>query len=147
MWRQDGLTGVINGVTPSDGEGSDRVVDVDMAGGNDTINAMMVMGNTAIYTDSKNDLEGAKSGDDLITLRRGVWGWGKPAGGMDAPAMGMAGDGDQVFLPVPAMINLSFPGSFLMIKNTLGQEELKVRQLIIGVICHTAIHAQMSPSL
>lgn len=96
-WRQDGLTGVINGVTPSDGEGSDRVVDVDMAGGNDTINAMMVMGNTAIYTDSKNDLEGAKSGDDLITLRRGVWGWGKPAGGMDAPAMGMAGDGDQVF--------------------------------------------------
>ena len=97
MWRQDGLTGVINGVTPSDGEGSDRVVDVDMAGGNDTINAMMVMGNTAIYTDSKNDLEGAKSGDDLITLRRGVWGWGKPAGGMDAPAMGMAGDGDQVF--------------------------------------------------
>ena len=97
MWRQDGLTGVINGVTPSDGEGSDRVVDVDMAGGNDTINAMMVMGNTVIYTDSKNDLEGAKSGDDLITLRRGVWGWGKPAGGMDAPAMGMAGDGDQVF--------------------------------------------------
>ncbi|MDK9429463.1 hypothetical protein QP016_01755 [Gallibacterium anatis] len=97
MWRKDGLTGVINGVTPSDGEGSDRVVDVDMAGGNDTINAMMVMGNTAIYTNSKNDLEGAKSGDDLITLRRGVWGWGKPAGGMDAPAMGMAGDGDQVF--------------------------------------------------
>lgn len=96
-WRQDGFTGMINGVTPSDGEGTDRVVDIDMAGGDDTVSAMMVMANTAIYTDSKGDLEGDKSGNDTIHLSRGVWGYGVPAQRIYSPAMGMAGDGDQVF--------------------------------------------------
>lgn len=96
-WRQDGFTGMINGVTPSDGEGADRVVDIDMAGGDDTVSAMMVMANTAIYTDSKGDLEGDKSGNDTIHLSRGVWGYGVPAQRIYSPAMGMAGDGDQVF--------------------------------------------------
>lgn len=97
MWRKDGFTGMINGVTPSDGEGADRVVDIDMAGGDDTVSAMMVMANTAIYTDSKGDLEGDKSGNDTIHLSRGVWGYGVPAQRIYSPAMGMAGDGDQVF--------------------------------------------------
>lgn len=96
-WRKDGFTGMINGVTPSDGEGTDRVVDIDMAGGDDTVSAMMVMANTAIYTDSKGDLEGDKSGNDTIHLSRGVWGYGVPAQRIYSPAMGMAGDGDQVF--------------------------------------------------
>ncbi|MEH8028940.1 hypothetical protein P9074_09160 [Gallibacterium anatis] len=96
-WRKDGFTGMINGVTPSDGEGADRVVDIDMAGGDDTVSAMMVMANTAIYTDSKGDLEGDKSGNDTIHLSRGVWGYGVPAQRIYSPAMGMAGDGDQVF--------------------------------------------------
>ncbi|KGQ41244.1 hypothetical protein JP35_00645 [Gallibacterium anatis] len=96
-WRQDGFTGMINGVTPSDGEGANRVVDIDMAGGDDTVSAMMVMANTAIYTDSKGDLEGDKSGNDTIHLSRGVWGYGVPAQRIYSPAMGMAGDGDQVF--------------------------------------------------
>lgn len=96
-WRQDGFTGMINGVTPSDDEGADRVVDIDMAGGDDTVSAMMVMANTAIYTDSKGDLEGDKSGNDTIHLSRGVWGYGVPAQRIYSPAMGMAGDGDQVF--------------------------------------------------
>ena len=97
MWRKDGFTGMINGVTPSDGEGADRVVDIDMAGGDDTVSAMMVMANTAIYTDSKGDLEGDKSGNDTIHLSRGVWGYGVSAQRIYSPAMGMAGDGDQVF--------------------------------------------------
>ena len=96
-WRQDGFTGMINGVTPSDGEGADRVVDIDMAGGDDTVSAMMVMANTAIYTDSKGDLEGDKSGNDTIHLSRGVWGYGTASYFKYSPAMGMAGDGDQVF--------------------------------------------------
>lgn len=96
-WRKDGFTGMINGVTPSDDEGADRVVDIDMAGGDDTVSAMMVMANTAIYTDSKGDLEGDKSGNDTIHLSRGVWGYGVPAQRIYSPAMGMAGDGDQVF--------------------------------------------------
>ena len=96
-WRQDGFTGMINGVTPSDGEGADRVVDIDMAGGDDTVSAMMVMANTAIYTDSKGDLEGDKSGNDTIHLSRGVWGYGTATYLKYSPAMGMAGDGDQVF--------------------------------------------------
>jgi len=96
-WRKDGFTGMINGVTPSDGEGADRVVDIDMAGGDDTVSAMMVMANTAIYTDSKGDLEGDKSGNDTIHLSRGVWGYGTATYLKYSPAMGMAGDGDQVF--------------------------------------------------
>ncbi|WP_256940356.1 hypothetical protein [Gallibacterium anatis] len=96
-WRKDGFTGMINGVTPSDGDGTDRVVDIDMAGGDDTVSAMMVMANTAIYTDSKGDLEGDKSGNDTIHLSRGVWGYGTASYFKYSPAMGMAGDGDQVF--------------------------------------------------
>ncbi|MEH8047897.1 hypothetical protein [Gallibacterium anatis] len=99
-WRKDGFTGMINGVTPSDGEGADRVVDIDMAGGDDTVSAMMVMANTAIYTDSKGDLEGDKSGNDTIHLSRGVWGYGTATYFKYSPAMGMAGDGDQVFFTV-----------------------------------------------
>ncbi|WP_246874690.1 hypothetical protein [Gallibacterium anatis] len=96
-WHKDGFTGMINGVTPSDGDGTDRVVDIDMAGGDDTVSAMMVMANTAIYTDSKGDLEGDKSGNDTIHLSRGVWGYGTATYFKYSPAMGMAGDGDQVF--------------------------------------------------
>lgn len=96
-WHKDGFTGMINGVTPSDGDGTDRVVDIDMAGGDDTVSAMMVMANTAIYTDSKGDLEGDKSGNDTIHLSRGVWGYGTASYFKYSPAMGMAGDGDQVF--------------------------------------------------
>ncbi|WKS97146.1 hypothetical protein [Gallibacterium anatis] len=96
-WLKDGFTGMINGVTPSDSEGTDRVVDIDMAGGDDTVSAMMVMANTAIYTDSKDDLEGDKSGNDTIHLSRGVWGYGTASYFKYSPEMGMAGDGDQVF--------------------------------------------------
>ncbi|WP_230587740.1 hypothetical protein [Gallibacterium anatis] len=60
---------------------------------NDTDNQAI----TAIYTDSKGDLEGDKSGNDTIHLSRGVWGYGVPAQRIYSPAMGMAGDGDQVF--------------------------------------------------
>ncbi|WP_413540266.1 hypothetical protein [Gallibacterium anatis] len=95
-WTKDGLSGMINGPTPYDSNDklNGKVLEIDMAGGNDTIDAMMVMGKTAIYTDSKNALEGALSGDDTIHLARGIWSYGSPIS-VQAHNMGMAGDGDQ----------------------------------------------------
>ncbi|WP_230588082.1 hypothetical protein [Gallibacterium anatis] len=120
-WTKDGLSGMINGPTPYDSNDklNGKVLEIDMAGGNDTIDAMMVMGKTAIYTDSKNALEGALSGDDTIHLARGIWSYGSPIS-VQAHNMGMAGDGDQAIYMGGGNDTFTISGLVLTYANDKG---------------------------